>query len=80
MKKVMFAVAAFSVALCFAGTTTTVRDGQGRVVSTVTVDKNGKTTYRDGLGRIQGTLTTDRSGKTTYRDAQGRVIWTKTVR
>ena len=35
----------------------TYRDAQGRVVRTVTTDRNGRTTYRDGKGRLIGTET-----------------------
>ena len=80
MKNVTLVFCLVMAAVGHAESTTTYRDGSGRVISTTVVDRNGKTTYRDGMGRIQGTQTTDRNGKTTYRDAQGRVIWTKTVK
>ena len=80
MKNITLAICLAAAAVGHAESTTTYRDGSGRVISTTVVDRNGKTTYRDGQGRIQGSQTTDRSGKTTYRDAQGRVIWTKTVK
>ncbi len=35
----------------------TYRDAQGRIVRTVTTDRNGRTTYRDGQGRLIGTET-----------------------
>ena len=35
----------------------TYRDAQGRIVRTVTTDRDGRTSFRDGQGRLIGTET-----------------------
>ena len=51
-----FAVIGLCAGMC-AAEVVTYRDAQGRVVRTVTTDRNGRTTYRDGQGRLIGTET-----------------------
>ena len=43
---------------------TTFRDANGRITSTVTTDSNGTKTFRDG------SATVDTNGMTTFRDAR----------
>lgn len=83
-----FAVIGLCAGLC-AAEVVTYRDAQGRIVRTVTTDRNGQTSFRDGQGRLLGTVvcdgkgkrtsTTDRNGRTTHRDGQGRLIGTETI-
>ena len=80
MKNIVIAVSILAAAVCFANTTTTWRDAQGRLQGTMTTDSAGRTTYRDAQGRLQGSSSTDSSGRTTYRDAQGRLQGSGTKR
>ena len=55
---------------------TIIRDGQGRISTTITTDSNGQQTFRDGAGRTTGTANTNSNGTTTFRDVGGRTTGT----
>ena len=57
--------------------TSTYRDGQGRMTGSSTTIGSG-TTYRDGQGRMTGSSTTI-GNSTTYRDGQGRMTGSSTT-
>jgi hypothetical protein len=67
----------FSMTAVASAETTTIRDRNGSIVSTGTIDSNGQRTWRDGNGRMIGTATTDSNGTTTIRDSQGRISGTE---
>ena len=70
MKKILFVVLTFSFFPLFSADRQVYRDGSGRVVGTVTVEKN-RTVYRDGSGRVTGSATVN-GNRTIYRDGSGR--------
>jgi hypothetical protein len=57
--------------------TTTLRDRNGSIVSTGTIDSNGQRTWRDSSGRTIGTANTDANGTTTFRDGRGSISGTE---
>lgn len=56
---------------------TTLRDRNGSIVSTGTIDSNGQRTWRDGSGRMIGNANTDSNGTTTFRDSRGNISATE---
>lgn len=56
----------------FAGPPITIRDRQGRIVSTVTPSASGKEVIRDSRGRVSATVTV-KHGNAVIRDSSGRI-------
>lgn len=60
------------------GLTTVLRDANGELTGSITIEANGTKTFRDPHGKVTQTATTTKEGVTTLRNSEGQIIGTTT--